>query len=155
MMKLAAPWVIWYREVEELFRDDKEVTFSFNEDEKKITLFVVDPIKADAIKKLLPEEKDFGNVTIAIDVVTRTAEGSVIDLIKIAFAGNPALERILHLDTPLTGSVDYVMFKKEVVQFFNDDLGTPTGICSTLYQDIAKHILPEDAAVHYCTETDD
>lgn len=154
MLKLAAPWTIFYRKIEELFREDPEVTFTFNEDEKKVTLFVHDPYKAGAIEKLLPKEKQFGNVTLTIDVVTRVAEGSLTDLIKIAFEGNDALNRIIHADTPLTGDIDYVMFRKEVIQFYSDDLGTPTGVCSTLYQDIAKEVLPEAVNVHYCTDTD-
>lgn len=108
--------------------------------------------KAKAIEKLLPKEKQFGNVTVRIEVSTIPEPETMIELIGAAFNGNPAVRCIQHIDTPLTGPVDYVMFAREVVQFYNDDLGDPNGLCSTLYQEIAKAVLPEKAKVHYCTD---
>ena len=47
----------------------------------------------------------------------------------------------------------YVVFVKEVVQYFNDDLGDANGVCSTLYQDIAKRLFTSTEGVFFCTNT--
>ena len=48
----------------------------------------------------------------------------------------------------------YVVFKKEVVQYFNDSLGDIHGVCSTLMQDIAKDIFEDTEGVYFCTDTE-
>jgi len=48
--------------------------------------------------------------------------------------------------------VDYVVFRNEVVQFFNDEMGDPNGLKSTLYQDIAKDVFADKDGIFFCTE---
>lgn len=43
------------------------------------------------------------------------------------------------------------MFKNKVVQYFNDDLSDANGVCSTLYQEIAKRIFGENPMIYFCT----
>lgn len=53
-------------------------------------------------------------------------------------------------------SFTYVVFEKEVVQYWNDNLADYNGLTSTLYQDLAKEIF-EDAnldGVYFCTDED-
>jgi hypothetical protein len=49
----------------------------------------------------------------------------------------------------------YVAFKKEVVQFYADNLRDPNGFKSTLYQDIAEDVFGEKNNVCYCTSKRD
>ena len=46
----------------------------------------------------------------------------------------------------------YVLFKKEVVQYDSDDISDFHGVCSTLYQDLAKEIIGEDEGIYFCTD---
>lgn len=39
----------------------------------------------------------------------------------------------------------------KVVQYFNDDLGDAHGVCSTLYQEIAKDVFGEHEGIFFCT----
>ena len=47
---------------------------------------------------------------------------------------------------------NFVVFVPEVVQFYNDDLGDINGLCSTLYQDLAKDLFGEEAGIYFCTD---
>lgn len=151
-MKLSAPWVNFYRELEALFVQDPEVKVVYEEENNEVKLFVDNARKADALTQLFPAEKEFGNVTLKITVIpANNADVSKADLLAEAFDGNPALSYIQHVDAVL-GSFDYAVFQNKVVQYFNDDLSDINGLRSTLYQDIAKDVFGEDAGVFFCTE---
>ena len=53
----------------------------------------------------------------------------------------------------MTNPITYVIFKKEVVQYYNDSLADAHGMCSTLYQDIASRILDAGEGIFFCTNT--
>ena len=156
---LSPPWNTYYSEVEELFKHDPKVNVVFDSDNYEIKFYVDDAAKADAMTMLLPTEKVFGNIKVKItvipanDVVADHVEfDGIADMYATMFDGNEAVEQV-HTAT-LPGSVytfNYVIFKNKVVQYFNDDLSDAHGLCSTLYQDIAKRIFGEDAKVFFCT----
>ena len=154
---LSSPWIVYYRKVEALFKHDSEVRVILDEERMELSLFVADERKADALMRLLPEEVDFGNVTLRVIVVPPncngvfSAEGNIVD----AFAGNEALAYVQKVvgifDTPIT----YVVFEKEVVQYFTDNLGDIHGIESTLYQNLAKEVFNHLDNVYYCTDIEE
>ena len=147
---MIAPWTNYYREIEALFEKDPQVTIKYNEEARVVSLFVDDPVKADAIEKLLPEEKTFGSVTMKINVVpANDGNDSEEDLIAKAFKGNPALDFVKTIPTPF-GNMTYAVFTPDVVQYYSDDIGDINGLRSTLYQEIAKDVL-EFKDVRYCT----
>lgn len=150
-MKLSAPWVNYYREVEALFEQDEEVKVVFDEDKVELKIFVENSRKADAISQLIPTEKKFGNVKLKIFVVPANEEMTKTDLIREAFAGNPALSYIWKAETPM-GDFNYAVFQNKVVQYFNDDMSDINGNRSTLYQDIAKDVFGESTNIFFCTE---
>ena len=154
-MKISSPWVRFYRELEALFAQDEEVRVAYDEEKNVVSLYVDNGRKADALAKLLPSEKTFGNVTLKIEVVPANAANSEDKtvLLQEAFYGNPALRYVLPVDCPI-GHFDYAIFENKVVQFFNDNLADPNGLCSTLYEDIARDVF-EDAGMYFCTETRD
>lgn len=151
MLKLATPWATYCNKLEALFGNDPDVTIKAGENDHSVTLFVENPNKAEAIREILPSEVSFGNVKLLVNVVPIELKKDPTSIINAAFKGNKAVARIMHISTPLTGDHDYVMFKPEVVQFFNDDLGDPHGNESTLYQDIARELLQING-VNFCTD---
>ena len=51
----------------------------------------------------------------------------------------------------MTNPLTYVVLKKEVVQFFNDNLNDIHGLETTLYQTIAKDVF-DGTGVFFCTD---
>lgn len=147
---LISPWIDFYRQVQALFQEDDEVEVKFNEETCELKIYVENSIKADAISKLMPTEKTFGDITIKISVIPANVKpNDPADLIRLAFNGNPALEDILVVNSPF-GEMKYVIFAKEVVQYQNDDMGDFFGLKSTLYEDLAREVLNTNG-VYFCT----
>lgn len=154
MVKLSAPWVIFYRKINALFEEDKDIMVVYDGDNYTVSLYVNNEAKANALTSLLPEEKEYGNVKLKIRVVPADDSGAGTALgekFEIAFAENPALSYITTAPYPFD-NMTYVVFRKEVVQFFTDDIGDAHGVCSTLYQDIAREVFGEQTGVYFCTD---
>lgn len=153
-LDLSSPWVIFYKEMSKMFEMDSEVKLEYDEDNYEIKLFVENTDKANALMQLLPEEKEFGNVTVKITVIPANKENMTYEeLYKAAFKNNPVVSYITRGGGDyITQNETYVVFEAEVVQYFNDDLGDINRIKSTLYQDIAPDIFEHKTGVHYCTE---
>ena len=154
ILKLSAPWQIYYKELCELFKFDPEVRIVYDTDEQIINLYVDNAAKADAMYIVLPEEKSFGGVVVKINVIPanktnlrRTRGTTYEDL----FYKNPIVDDIVTIEGVMTNPITYVIFKKEVVQYYNDSLSDAHGLCSTLYQDIAKRVLNADEGIFFCT----
>ena len=160
---LASPWQTYFNKLKALFGQDPEVHLSFDDrSEEKIIAIRVDNLKKhDAIKKLLPEVRGFGNVIVRINVIPPN-EIRVIDraeLLDRAFEGNPVYDKLIIVEggIPILGDTKYVMFKKKVAQFFNDNLADPNGNSSYLYADLAEEIFGhvEGEALHYSTSEEE
>ena len=155
-LKMLSPWMVFYREIDAIFKYDAEVQVVYDEDEQVIKLFVDNSSKADALAQILPAEKEFGNVTVQIAVVPSNSllKTSTENLMNRAFVVNGAVRGVISTkDIPGFPSITYVIFKKKVVQYFTDNLGDYNGITSTLYQDIAKDVFVNTAGVYFCTDT--
>lgn len=154
-IKLSPPWITFVHEVEALFEQDPEVNIRYDDAEHIIKLYVNNADKADALSKLIPGTKKFGNVTVKVNVIPPNLNDcSTEELFTKAFTGNPALYGYASYDTPL-GHVEYAVFKKKVVQFFNDQMDDINGNKSMLFQDIAKDVFGNKHGVFYCTEASD
>lgn len=151
-LNLSPPWVEFYHEMEAMFKHDPGVEVTYDEDENIVTLFVEGAAKAEALTELLPAEKTFGNITVLINVVPANSERSKISLFQDAFQGNPAFAYAITLDDVFTNPISYVIFKKEVVQYYNDDLSDPHGFESTLYETIANDIFEDHDGVCFSTD---
>lgn len=155
-LKLSSPWVTYYHEMCAFFKEDKEVHVLYDEDENLIQLFVDSDTKAQALAKILPTEKIFGNVTLHIEVVppngcrATTIEDNV-SIYRYAFKGNPAFDTIEIVRGVFAHDVIYILFDRSVVQYWNDNLADYNGVCSTLYQNIARNIFVENEGVYFCT----
>lgn len=153
-MKLSPPWVTYVNEIESLFKGDPDIKFQYNEEDYNLKIFVEDAEKADALMKLLPLQKEFGNVILNIEVIPADDEAvDYVALFRSAFKDNPNIADITTVDTPFGYSLNYVVFKKEVVQFFNDDTSDLNGVCSTLNENIARDVFGENCGnVYFCTD---
>lgn len=155
-LKLSAPWVTFYREICALFEKDKCITIKFDLDTPEIKLFVANPVKADALMKLLPDKRVYGNVELKITVIPADSKNDedIVEVFDNAFYGNPVVKDIYGIETML-GKFNYCVFEKKVVQFYNDQMDDINGNKSTLYQEIAKDVFGDKHAMFYCTDTDD
>lgn len=152
---LSAPWVTYYEKLHLLFEKDPEVYMALkqNEDEdKKIEIYVNNCYKAEAISKILPSYVSFGSVIVPIIVIPGNEEKEEwIDLFMDAFDGNTIIDGIVQ-DTGLTRDMNYVVFKKEVAQYYNDNIQSVDGFSSTLYEDIAREIFKDaPTGTFFCT----
>ena len=151
-IKMSPPWVVYYRKIEALFCKDSEIKMRFDEDTDTIKIYVNNPEKAEAIEKLLPEQKIFGNVIVKIQVIpANKLNNSRFSLFQKAFDGNPIVS-FFETVRMQTNNMNFMVFKPEVVQYFNDDIGDIHGLCSTLYQDIAKDIFGNEKGIYFCTD---
>ena len=152
-LKLSSPTMTFFHEVEELFRNDDDVTVKFidNFETQTIKIYVVGDEKASALSQLLPTTKTFGNIVVNIQVIPANLfKEPMIDLFEKAFKGNGAFSYIHKPDNIF--DFNYVVFSNKVVQFFNDDLSDVNGYKSTLYQDIAKDVFDNHDGIFFCTE---
>ena len=152
MAKLSPPWVNFYREIAALFEQDPEVKVVYDEESYVIQLYVGNGRKADALAKLLPAEKDFGNVQVHIAVIPANENtGDPMGDFRDAFAGNPVVDNIVSMDTPF-GKMNYVVFIPQVAQYYNDDISDLYGNRTTLFQEIAKDVFSDSHGVNFCTD---
>lgn len=162
-LKLSSPWVIYYKELCALFGKDDDVHIVFDEESNTVKLYVEDEQRAAAIESLLPVEKHFGDVTLYINVYPANYKESTAnkfvsvpsnaaDIFRMAFSRNPVLSFVREVRLLYNNPMTYVVFRNEVVQYFNDNLGDIYGQCSTLYENIARDVLETPDGVYYCTD---
>lgn len=157
MMKIAPPWITYVSELEQLFKYDRDVHVVYDNDEKRVCLYVDSTTKADALMNALPGEKVWGGVTLKIAVIPANDAEATVDRGSIfanIFAGNDAFSFIKTIRGIFSNNLTYVVFKNRVVQYFNDDLGDIYGNCSTLYQEIAKNVFGDQPGVFFCTDVE-
>jgi len=157
-VNLSAPWTTFYRQVQAFFKNDAGVKVLYDEDGPEIKIYVEDPAKAAALTDLLEPTRLFGNVTLKVTVISANNPGQVPTFtsdaarFKAALAGNQAVDSIKEASwASMATPFCYVVFKKEVVQFFNDNMADLHGLQSTLYQDIANVIFEVRSGVFFCT----
>lgn len=152
-LKLQAPWVTYYEELSLFFDEDPDVHVIFDESENTVNMYVQDPAKAEALTRLIPPEKQFGGVTLYLNIIPGNQnKNDVLTDITDAFKGNPIVDSIQILDSIPACKFTYVIFRREVVQYWNDDLSDAFGNRTTLWQDVAKRLFEEVPGVHFCTD---
>lgn len=149
---LSPPWVTLYHMISKFFEYDSEVKVEQDEETYAINLYVEDQRKADALTKLLPASKEYGNITVAINVIpANVEEPSKILLFQDAFEGNEAISCFYTGCGPCK-NINYIAFDPIVVQFFNDQLDDINGLKTTLYADIAKEVFGQQDGIYFCTD---
>jgi len=152
-LNLASPWITYAQKVNALFDKDPEVLVQYDNDTLELKLYIDNAAKADALSQLLPIEKTFGNVTLKITVIPANNELSKISLFRNAFAGNPIFDRVETVPFTQNAPIEYIIFTREVVSFFNDDVGDFYGAESTLYENIARDVFDtSEDGIFFCTK---
>lgn len=155
VLKLQPPWKTYYSKINAIFEKDPEIRVEYNENNStpKVTLYVENAAKAEALQELLGTEKKFGTITLTIDVIpANMALKSQNDLLKIALDGNPIVNQITTFDV-FGGDFTFCEFKKEVIQFPNDDFSDLYGNYNGLAEDIAREIFVGaiNPQINFCT----
>ena len=157
--KLSPPWWTVYNKIKAMFEADPDITvqpmFGGNTS-CTIYLDTPDAAKAIALEKILKTEYNFGNIKLKVIVrvtnansKTVTPAESIYDNYLDALATTPAVVDIRHVVDMFGTKWIVIDFKKEVVQFWNDDLTDYYGNWNGLYTDIATDIFKYNPAVKY------
>lgn len=161
-INMSSPWVLYYKKLNALFDEDDDVLVLYDENETEIKIYCTDEDKSEALSFLLPNMISFGSVELKITIIPSNkeendyVEGYNITIKKsniasyILFDGNGHVEEIKTVSTPF-GDFTYVIFRKEVIQYFEDNLSDFYGNCSTLCETIAKEIFKDIEGVFFCT----
>lgn len=173
-LKLSPPWVTYVNKLIALFGQDPEITIKVTDSD--VNIYVDNEEKAFLLTKWLPFRKDFGNYSLSITVYpsnSTTDEQNLASKLKLTaeienlpvdrqfdlvFAKNPVYSFSHRVEGLFFNDIVYVVFKNEVVQFFNDNLNDIYGNVSTLYENIARDIfeyIPDNQVVFFCTDIKD
>lgn len=157
---LEAPWETWCKELKAMFKYDKDIEVSdiYEPDngmdtDYGVAIMVSNHEKFIALDRLMPRMKSFGNVTLGIDLFDEeNMEVDMASMFKTLFNGNPIVDSV-QTRTDQTGTDwNYVLFKPDVIQFFDDDLTDYNGLWSGLAEDIARDVFEENGrGVCFCT----
>lgn len=158
MLNMISPWIDYYRKVEALFKFDQGVQVVYDDEKKELRLYVDLSDKAYALAETMPTHKDFGNVDLNICIIPANSLAKSVrikaeDYFGYIFSGNPIVVDIKSVYGVFSNPITYVVFRKEVVQYFDDDLSDINGLRSTLWQEIAKEVFTEAQGVYFCTDT--
>ena len=148
---LSAPWETLQHMITKLFEYDPEVEVEYVESTYTINIYVDNLRKADALRRLLPTYKEYGNITVAINVIPVDEKDSNTILFQRAFEGNKAVA-CFYTGCGPTKNITYISFQPIVVQFFNDQMDDINGLKSILYADIAKEVFGSPNSIFFCTE---
>ena len=157
-LKLSQPWVEYWQQLNVMFGNDPEIQLEYHENESSVILRVDNPSKADALTQLLPPEVHFGNIVLNVIVIPSNEKKSLANLYNDAFHGNPHFAYVAESGPIMGFKMTYVVFKKEVAQYWNDNMGDIHGNTSTLYQNIADKLFNGEGTfrgVRFCTGEDD
>ena len=165
-VNLIAPWDEYYEELNAFFAEDPEVTILYNEEEKNIKVLVQDTIKAEALTHLLKDEIKFGEVKLTVTVVPANEVIKGVkklvtnignnenygEMFERALVNNGVFAFTYTIDNVMDFNAVYVVFKKKVIQYYNDNLGDLNGMKSTLAENIARDIFAVRNGVFFCTD---
>lgn len=161
IFNLSPPWYTYHKKVQALFKDDPQVTVrnmgSTDSGNYGFMILISDKKKADAVKAILKNKIEMGNVTVTItilgpdeDDIVGSADKDDISTYEAAFSGNPIFSRTVS-ETIFGFSAKYCVFNCEVIQFWCDDVSDFYGNYNGLAEDIAREVLNE-TTVWFCTE---
>lgn len=168
---IQSPWVTHWEMVKAMFAKDESVRISDliyipsnngNNAIYKFQILATDNDKAAAIKDVLLQSIEMGNITLKIDIgagteifheIDSNKGNSIVELddYKRVFVGNPAFYDVIDIADFYGVHHKFVVFEREVVSFFNDDLTDPWGLWNGLYEDIARNIFV-DSDIRFSTK---
>ena len=171
-INLISPWDEYYSKMVAFFKDDPDVTVLYDDKDdnaRYINVLVDNPEKARALYILLESEKQFGDITLYISVITANVipqevvrnldgwkdEENYYRLYDFALLGNMNLSTIREVKGVMGFNAIYVVFKKKIIQYYNDNIGDFNGMKSTLAENIARDIFVPHDGVFFNTDIKD
>ncbi len=169
-INLVSPWDEYYNKMMAFFKEDSDVTVLYDgqeDDTKYIKVLVDHPEKATALEMLLNKEKDFGGIKLIVTVVPAddipkdiardmrlwAENAKYYGLYRSALIGNANFATVQEIKGMLGFDATFVVFKKKVIQYYDDNIGDLNGMKSTLAEDIARDIFTTCNGVFFNTDT--
>lgn len=152
-IRKSPPWETYFNEIAALFANDKgvKVEKDFADGRYVIHLYVEGAAKADALARLLPDEKVFGDIIVSLVVHPANAVEDVGSLLRAAFEGNEDVVTIAEERMPDGSKVRYVVLNGSICQFFDDNLTSYSGQTTMLLQDVARDVFDPIDGTFFCT----
>lgn len=153
-LDLSAPWYVFHTQVFKLFEQDAEVIVDEELEETEtgfiFGIYSKNIKKIQAIKKLIGSKVVFGDVAVDIDYGENENE-DVAEVWKDAFSGNPLFCGIVSADIPFDGSCDYAIFKRDIIDFYDDNISDVNGNSHYIVADLVKEVV-SNKDIFICTE---
>jgi len=158
---IIAPWYEYQKQIKALLERDPQITVGEvyepegHEVDFAFDIQVRNHEKFTALDDLLPAMKEYGNVTLGIEIFDEENTSATDDLAaiyKTLFRDNPIVQDIVVVPDHFGASQVYILFKPEVIQYYRDDMTDYNGLFSGLAQDIAREVFKgKTGNVHFCT----
>lgn len=158
---LDSPWYIFADTVAQIFANDESVNVDIPKSCKsddgtfEFVISSEDAVKIAAIKKLIGETRQYGNVTVNIIYNVEDAPMTVSDVVT-AFGDTGYFDKVVSLAMPV-GEMDYVVMKKDVLQVYGDNTRDYYGNINTVVAQAIESIIQDDvkvANIAICTKAD-
>ena len=161
---IQAPWWTYYNKVKALLGNDTDLSIGqLSESGEKIYSFNVDSTNTDkiiALQKIFKTVIPMGNITLKINfnvINDGTPEMSYTKItaedFRTAFNENPIVDEVNEVSLFDTNFI-FVIFKKKIIQFYNDDITDYWGNYNGLAEDIAREVFTDrmfHSGFNYCT----
>lgn len=172
IVSLQSPWVEHWWLVKTMFKNDDDIKIEdieyLDDGKYEANIIVKDENKAAALNDVLCKVNEFGNVTLTFNIFANMNKqgdsNGVVELDDYKKLFNEKIaDQFIELQDIFGNYHYFVVFKREVVSFYNDDLTDPWGMWNGLYQNIAEKIFvssnvmfstaPEDADTAFVIQT--
>lgn len=152
-LTLEAPWNTYRKMINALFKYDPEIEVGDVVDvvgdgfaDYNINIMVGNHGKFEALQKLLPNRKVFGSVMVDISIYDiENDEKNNIEMFKDLFRDNPIVSNYEKVKLPDGSERDFVCFRPEVIQFYDDDISDCYRNYNGLAEDIARAVFGDRA----------
>lgn len=155
--KLSPPWYIHRDKLSALFEEDDQVTIGKVEKrpdgQYTAEITVSDKEKQAALQQIILQNVNLGNVKLTftfadpLDIPQANDDVSPETFIA-AFKGNPILVKAMNAVNPWQLPETVVIFRKEVIQFWADNMADFYGNYNGLAVDIAREVLVPSRIVY-------
>lgn len=151
-LKLSPPWNEYVNKIKALFEKDPDIKIRYDRDAIELSLLVDNTDKATALAHLLPNELDFGGQFLTIKIIPANAEKNIRQYMKDLFKGNPNVANIQDVTGPISNPMTFIEFRKEIIQYYNDNIGDLHGNRTTVLEEIAREVFKNKDGVFFCTD---
>jgi hypothetical protein len=151
-----SPWQSYFHKLVNLFSGDPGIEVKQSGDGADIHFYFQDEQKMEALNRILGPKAVFGNFVVShhYHLPNAMVAPAAQEDYKVLFEGNHNVSRVVEGGNPVIGKRTYVVFKPEVVQWFDDNLMDVNGNRSTLMEDIAREVFDQgfQQGASFCTE---